>query len=126
MSKRTAPRTKGDCRGYVGEYGLRGTKPAGRTKLLAAGGEPAVSAPEQQESEPKPAPATRQLRERNPTALPALPDGREWQRDEAQRWRHVDCGGEVIGLDRARPFCRACLAEYWLDPRTREWKRFGM
>lgn len=135
MSKHTAPRTKGDCQQHEGEYGLRGTKPVGRTTLLAEGGkrqestaEPAVS--REQDTTTKPEPATRQLREKqkNPTGLPSIdyPNGCEWERDAEGRYRHLGCcGGEIVGVDKARPFCRTCEVEWYLLPRERVWKRFG-
>lgn len=107
-------------RAYVGEYGLRGTAPLGRTKLLGAGGEPAVSAPEQQESEPKPAPATRQLREQQPQKRGG---GEEWSAERV----HDGCGGHVVmmragasGLDAC---CERCGREWLLRSGCGGWQR---
>ena len=90
-------------RAYVGEYGLRGTKPAGRTKLMGAGGEPAVSAPEQ--------------------VAPKRNGGEEWSAERV----HDGCGGHVV-IDRAGAsgldaICDRCRKSWLLRRGCGGWQR---
>lgn len=121
-------------------FGDQETRTKGRTRLLGEGGQPippaegveAASGHDGRSGEASggatpPAPATRQLRDkqRNPTGIPPrdYPNGCEWVKD-GNTYRHLDCGGEVVGVGKARPFCRECRQEWWLDNRAGKWVRF--